>query len=61
VDALPALDHQRTGLAKLVEIGVGMDQRFDVANGEVARHSGHHSLDPHAGLPAERKAGKGFS
>src|SRR5687768_13189574 len=38
MDALPALDDERTGLAKAREVGVGMDQRFDVAGGEIARH-----------------------
>ena len=42
IDALAALDDERTGLAKSREIDVRMHQRFDVAGGEIAerRHSG---------------------
>ncbi len=40
IDALPALDDQRTGLAKAREIDVGMHQRFDVAGRKVAQR-GH--------------------
>ena len=36
VDALAALDHQRAGLAQRREIGVGMGQGLDVADGEIA-------------------------
>src|SRR5262249_52463274 len=40
--ALPALDDQRTGFAQRREVGVGVNQRLEVADGEVAK--GGHGL-----------------
>ncbi len=37
-NAFAPLDDQRPGLAKHRQIGVGMDQGLDIANGEVAEH-----------------------
>src|SRR3954467_13697424 len=37
-DALPAVDHERPGVPDRGEIGIGVNQRFDVANGEIAEH-----------------------
>src|SRR5438094_90328 len=39
-DPLPAIEHQRAGLAKPREIGVGMDERLDVTDGLVAERHG---------------------
>ena len=40
MDALPALDHQRPGLPKCIKLGVGMNQRFDIAGGKIGQHGG---------------------
>ena len=37
-DALAALEDQRPGVAEAREVGVGVDQRFDVASGKVREH-----------------------
>src|ERR1700722_16648032 len=39
VDALPALDDQRTAVAKAREVNIGMHQRFDVAGRKIAERS----------------------
>src|SRR5580692_3921623 len=40
INALPALEDQRPGVAKTGQIGVGMHQGLDVAGGEIAER-GH--------------------
>jgi hypothetical protein len=37
VDALAFLDHRRAGLAERRQVGVGVDQGFDVPHGEVGK------------------------
>ncbi len=49
IDALRALDHQWSGCAKLVEVGVRVDQRLNVANGKVAGHGATRALGECAG------------
>ena len=45
IDALAALDDERAGVAEAREIGVGMHQRLDVADGKIAER-GHKVLWP---------------
>ena len=49
IDALAALDDERTGLAKPREIDVGVHQRFDVAGGEIAERRHGRSLKKGSG------------
>src|SRR6266545_1340145 len=37
-DALPAVDHERPGVPDRGQIGIGVNQRFDVASGKIAEH-----------------------
>src|SRR5882672_7543673 len=37
-DALPAVDHERPGVPDRRQIGIGVNQRFDVASSEIAEH-----------------------
>src|SRR5262249_56012493 len=37
-DALPAVDHERPGVPDRRQIGIRVNQRFDVASGEIAEH-----------------------
>ncbi len=56
--ALSALQHQGTALAKGGEIGVGVNQGFDVADGEIAqRHGAMTTWPPRRGADAAAAPG----